>query len=202
MLAGRAGSASIDQVEPVDVAINAVLGMVMIVLSPIVVRKMAGAEWYQFGIHLSHWARAVGWGAVAFFLITPVVHLAYFLATRYYEPQPHPVETLLREAPTAGNIALVLWSAAVVAPLAEELLFRGILFGWMRRTLGWRFALIASSLLFALLHVGQWPTPIPLFVLALGLGYSYHRTNSLAAPVTLHVLFNGSSLMQLFLSWI
>ncbi len=60
-------------------------------------------------------------------------------------------------------------------------------------------ALFGTSLLFACLHSSVWPTPIPLFVLALGLGELAQRTRSLIGPIVLHSLFNGISCIQLLL---
>ncbi len=59
-------------------------------------------------------------------------------------------------------------------------------------------ALVGASALFACLH-STWPTPIPLFLLALGLGLLAQRTQSLVAPVLLHGLFNAISCIQLSL---
>ena len=56
---------------------------------------------------------------------------------------------------------------------------------------------VASSILFAAMHIQVMPTPIPLFVLALALGTLYQRTGSLVAPITLHALFNAFSTLQL-----
>ncbi len=51
-------------------------------------------------------------------------------------------------------------------------------------------AVYATSLLFAALHSAVWPTPIPLFILSVGLGFLAARTQSLVAPIMLHALFN------------
>jgi membrane protease YdiL (CAAX protease family) len=59
--------------------------------------------------------------------------------------------------------------------------------------------IITSALVFALLHVGHGPAPIPLFFLALGLGYLYQRTHRLWPSVVLHFLLNTSSLAMLWL---
>lgn len=58
-------------------------------------------------------------------------------------------------------------------------------------------AIFGTSLLFACIHSSVWPTPIPLFVLALGLGELAQRTRSLVGPIVLHSLFNGISCVQL-----
>jgi membrane protease YdiL (CAAX protease family) len=52
-------------------------------------------------------------------------------------------------------------------------------------------AIVGTSLLFANFHANVWPTPVPLFFLALGLGWLAYRTQSIAAPIFLHVLFNA-----------
>ncbi len=60
-------------------------------------------------------------------------------------------------------------------------------------------AIVLSSMIFAGLHADQWPAPIALFLLALGLGYVYERTGSLLAPICMHAVFNGFATLMLFL---
>ncbi|MEX0587097.1 MAG: CPBP family intramembrane glutamic endopeptidase [Pirellulales bacterium] len=55
--------------------------------------------------------------------------------------------------------------------------------------------IVLSSLLFAAAHVNAWPSPIPLFPLALILGYIYWRTHRLLPCVVVHALFNGLSVL-------
>lgn len=59
-------------------------------------------------------------------------------------------------------------------------------------------AVFGTALLFATIH-SNWPSPVALFVLALGLGRLASRTGSLAGPILLHSLFNGVSCMQLLM---
>jgi membrane protease YdiL (CAAX protease family) len=62
---------------------------------------------------------------------------------------------------------------------------------------GW-FPIGVSSLLFALAHVGYGPDPIPLFLLAVILGYIYQRTHRILPSMVTHALFNGMSLFALW----
>ena len=64
----------------------------------------------------------------------------------------------------------------------------------------WRFkrtgarrarAVYATAALFAVVHSGVWPSPIPLFLLGLGLGWLAVRTNGVLVPVIVHGLFNA-----------
>ena len=93
-----------------------------------------------------------------------------------------------------GYLALF---AVVIAPVAEEFIFRGILYPFVKQ-LGWpRLALFGVSFLFALIHVNA-PTFVPLFVLALALTWLYERTGKLIAPIVAHGLFNGANLVLLY----
>ena len=56
-------------------------------------------------------------------------------------------------------------------------------------------AIVMSSTLFAAMHISQGPAPIPLFVLALGLGYVYARTGRILPCIVVHMLLNGCSLI-------
>jgi membrane protease YdiL (CAAX protease family) len=62
-------------------------------------------------------------------------------------------------------------------------------------------AIFGTSALFAAIHSSVWPSPVALFVLALGLAILAHRTRSLAGPMLLHGLFNGIACVRLVLGW-
>ncbi len=59
-------------------------------------------------------------------------------------------------------------------------------------------AIYATAVLFACVH--SWPDAIPLFFLGLLLGWVAYRTQSLVAPITLHVLFNAVGCIELVLT--
>ena len=83
------------------------------------------------------------------------------------------------------------------SPLAEDLLAAGK--ARSANHISW-LPILLSSFPFAAMHFGQGPAPIPLFVLALGLGYIYQRTHRILPCMALHGLFNGYSLLVLGLS--
>ncbi len=59
-------------------------------------------------------------------------------------------------------------------------------------------AIYGNGLLFATFHAGAWPSPIPLFLLGVGLAWLAHRTQSLVAPIVTHALFNGTACLVMF----
>lgn len=96
----------------------------------------------------------------------------------------------LRDRPLLRAAAIL--SATVLAPVFEELFFRGHLQTALVGLLPNRWVGIAlASFLFASLHPG-WTMPA-IFVLSMCLGALYERTNSLWMPIGLHIAFNGIS---------
>jgi membrane protease YdiL (CAAX protease family) len=73
-------------------------------------------------------------------------------------------------------------------------------FIWWRSRTPLGPAIFGTSLLFAYIHASVWPSPIPLFILSLGLGTLASRSGSLVGPIVLHSLFNGVSCAQLLMS--
>ncbi|MCW1921996.1 CPBP family intramembrane metalloprotease [Luteolibacter arcticus] len=94
-------------------------------------------------------------------------------------------------------IALMAVTAAIVAPLAEEVVFRGYLYPAAKRFCGPAGAIVFSSLVFAAAH-GHVVALLPLFVLAVILCLLYEFTGSIWACMSVHFLFNAFTVtMQL-----
>ncbi|HAL71331.1 MAG TPA: hypothetical protein DCP71_06110 [Verrucomicrobiales bacterium] len=95
--------------------------------------------------------------------------------------------------------AMLVIAAVVVAPIVEETVFRGFIYGVIKRFTDSYFAAVCSAVLFAIVHLHM-GSVIPLAVLALIFCAAYERTGSLAVPMVMHGLFNGTSigLMILF----
>lgn len=98
------------------------------------------------------------------------------------------VEALKSSNAWLDRVALAV-VAVVLAPVAEELLFRGILYPAIKRGGFPRLALWGTSFLFALIHMNL-ITFLPLLLFALLLTLLYERTGNLLAPMTAHALFN------------
>ncbi len=76
--------------------------------------------------------------------------------------------------------------------LAEEMLFRGILFNDLKRIFNWKTALIAQGILFGIMHMTWRSTPEIMFTIFAGviLGYLYYRTKSIIGPIVMHGVNN------------
>jgi len=87
--------------------------------------------------------------------------------------------------------------AVVLAPVAEEFIFRGMLYPFVKQLGRPRLAWAGVSFVFALIHDDA-ATFVPLFVLALALTWLYEKTDNLLAPIAAHALFNAINLVVLF----
>jgi membrane protease YdiL (CAAX protease family) len=153
------------------------------------------------GFGLRPWTipRDFGWAFVDLFAVWPIV-LAMIVVTieigkrllgpKFEIPQHMGLE-LITESPALPLQILIIVLAVVIAPVVEEMLFRGLVQTTLRSYLGrpW-LAIVFTSVLFAAVHdqPTHWPA---LFALAMGLGYSYEKSGSLFRPIFMHALFNG-----------
>ena len=118
----------------------------------------------------------------------------------YERPDPiaHPTLQALLETRDVAVRAVLIISAAVVAPITEELIFRGMVQTAILQSglLGGRWrAILITSALFTVMHLSlAWQTLPGLFVLSVGLGYVYERTGRIWAPILIHAIFNSFQL--------
>ena len=112
-------------------ALVSVVNVLFILCLPLILRPSTTHPISDLGWTTGHWVRDVGLGLGAFLVITPVVMIVQLLATKVWAPNSHPLQGMLREGLSPGAIALAYLSAVVLAPIAEELLFRGVLQGWL-----------------------------------------------------------------------
>ena len=88
-------------------------------------------------------------------------------------------------------------AAVIVAPVVEEVFFRGFLFQGFRKRYGWMPALLLSSFIFAAAHLDL-ASLIPTFILGIILTYVYHRSNSLWPGIIIHFLINATSTLAVY----
>lgn len=99
---------------------------------------------------------------------------------------------LLQKTTDPLVLGLMALAAVVVAPLCEEVVFRGYLYPAAKRFAGPWVAGAASALVFAAAH-GSLAPLLPLFVFGALLVLAYELTGSLWAPIAMHFCFNGAT---------
>jgi len=89
-----------------------------------------------------------------------------------------------------GSIRWILPLAVLAAPLFEEFIFRGLIFGGLRRSMPAGAAMFASAAIFAVVHPPL--SMLPVFIVGLCTAVAYERSKSLLAPMLTHALYNAA----------
>jgi membrane protease YdiL (CAAX protease family) len=229
---------------------------------PLVFARLSNTRAEQLGLTRRRLGRNLLAGVVVLAGVIPAVLTVHLLVQQLYrgwrpeDIQSHPLAELAEQSLTGVEWGLWLVNLMVLAPVIEELTFRGALQPWLARRserghLGMALCLVltlygrgeslwearheslavlaetaapvlfvlalipvyllvcrhsaspvgpgifAASLLFACAHSAVWPSPVPLFVLGLGLGILAYRSQSLVGPFVMHGLFNGVNCLLL-----
>jgi len=117
-----------------------------------------------------------------------------------HSAQEQELVTLFKDVARGANggaIAQIVFAGAVIAPLCEEFLFRGLFYPVFKRHLGAVASAVLTAALFAAFHLNLAALP-SLFVLALCFTVAYEATGSLLVPMAMHALFNATTLSVLY----
>jgi membrane protease YdiL (CAAX protease family) len=134
----------------------------------------------------------------------------------------HPLVELIGETDSGGVFLLATVMTVLVAPVCEEITFRLLLQGWLEKwdlaawdhrqppssadsqappsdppPVGWT-PILLSAVIFAAAHFGYGPEPVPIFILAIVLGYVYRQTHRIIPCIVAHAMFNSFSMLILW----
>lgn len=136
-------------------------------------------------------------GVAAFLVINIGLGLVLHLLAELLGLEPPVIQETIRDAVRDPEFApLVLLSIVAVAPFAEELFFRGMLFQALRQRLGPWPGIGVSAVVFGLAHLegnnleGSLYALLVLALFGLYLAWAFHRQQHLSVPVTMHAVFN------------
>lgn len=171
-------------------------GLALLVMAAATARSNGNSLAEEFGVDIPPRRRLALMALVALAALTPTSWLAT-LSARIHPP-PADWLVLYRAAlpDGAGSWVMALASVAIVVPVAEELLFRGVCHRLCRRHWGPLPAAVVSALLFALVHGEPWYL-FGLFGLGLVLSWIYETTASVTLCAAVHSLHNTISIVML-----
>ena len=133
----------------------------------------------------------------AFVLLKPLMFAiqVFLLCLAERFKLPFDFQALIREIiayPSGPKLTVLLLTIVLIPPLLEEVVFRTFLFGSLRLFVGTLGAAVLSAGLFASLHFAPWQF-LHLFALGVFLALVYEKTQSLYAPLFLHMLVNAET---------
>jgi len=139
-------------------------------------------------------ARATGAGLVALWATLPVVYGLLIVGAKIFGDQTQEAVEMIDDRRVGWQMVVV--TALVLAPLFEEVIFRGLLYTMFRRWGRWT-AILATAALFGLIHIDTPTACVPLAVLGGVLAWMVESTGSLVPSITAHAAFNFLTISQL-----
>jgi CAAX protease family protein len=148
-----------------------------------------------------HWQRMGGGGST--FVVGGIVMAAVAQGLSNLIPSQRqlPIERLFTSAASGYLLAIF---GICVAPFIEELVFRGFFYPVFEKRLGFLRAVLLTALLFAVIHGpqlnGGWPEMMAIFLVGVALSYTRGRTKSLVPSYLMHLSYNTSLFVSLYLT--
>ncbi len=177
--------------------------LVVLLFALAILRQRGGRFSEGMGLRLRPHGRLILIGLVAFLAFQPLrliyttAVVAFFYGLRL-PIEAHPVvDELLKQDRMDLRLSLA-FSVVVAAPFFEEIFFRGFLYQALRRRMYPWAAVLATGLLFAIIHPSFFQASL-VFPLGLLLAYLMEKTGSLIPCMVVHFLINGTSLLLTFL---
>lgn len=151
------------------------------------------------GLEFDRMPEKLGWVLAAFLANIPVLTLLMLISAvlmRFLPGGAHPIAEDLMNNPKPAEIAKMLFLASVVAPIWEEIVFRGMLLPAFTKAFGTPlYGALLTSFIFASIHP-QGAAGVPMLMgIALMLSAVSYQTKSLVSNIILHALHNGTALV-------
>ena len=142
--------------------------------------------------------RALSTGTVLILAAYPLISIADAITQRVFGSgsSKQSIVELFSGSRTIEQRMMIIVFAVVIAPMAEEFLFRFFLYGVLKRYFGRFLGVTVNALLFAAAHT-HLPSFAPLFVLGSCFTIAYEWSGSILVSMTMHALFNSLSLTVL-----
>ncbi len=194
--------------SPVNESLKVFVGYISMTIPPLLIlryqivglgkiEKPIGGwlQWRFFPLDRAFFKAIKGW-----LMVMPLVLLTGWLMNLFVGDQggSNPLLELVLRSRNPLALTLLVLITVVLAPLFEELVFRGALLPVLANSYGSLLGVVVSGLVFALAHlsVGEFP---PLFVLGVGLGLMRLSSGRLFPCVLMHSIWNGFTFTSLIL---
>ncbi|MCB0764301.1 MAG: CPBP family intramembrane metalloprotease [Flavobacteriales bacterium] len=164
---------------------SALIGACLILISVLLWKR--GATQGFLGLRTPTWRAMLAWTAIFIILGVLIESLSYLFPVFRTDFMAQVVES-------TGNMFLLYVGVGILAPLFEELLLRGLLYGSLRHILDQHASVAISAGVFTMMHM-QYSWAVMLLILPMGvvLGYARARSGSIWVPFVLHMLNNMAS---------
>jgi membrane protease YdiL (CAAX protease family) len=152
------------------------------------------AGWDSVGLR-SFQGQALGQGC-GLMILSAIFNMIYATFLAWFD-----LDVQADLVPLFDELSSPLWmllAGVIVAPVVEEVFFRGFVFAGLRKRYDWRKAATISSALFAVVHF-QLTAFLPIFFLGYIFAFLYHRSNSIWPAILMHISTNALAMGTAYL---
>lgn len=133
-------------------------------------------------------------GFIYYLLFLPILFIVatfsfYIFKKVGFTPEPQQVMHLYLQADSFFLLSIMVFLSCVVAPFAEEIIFRSVIYTGFKKRFSINISIILSSLIFALLHNELFVLPA-LFAFACYLSHLFEKYENLWVPISVHFYNN------------
>jgi hypothetical protein len=137
-------------------------------------------------------------GTIHTIKVWPILFIVGWLSSLLLEGYEAQDNVLRLQNGNYGNIGTIIITACIIAPITEELIFRGMMYPLFKKSIGVLWGCVISSLIFSFIHYNILTFSV-LFVFSCCLTYIYERSNSIIVPIVSHSIFNGIMIILILL---
>mgnify|MGYP006269952159 CR=1 FL=1 len=141
-------------------------------------------------------------GITIWLLITIVNNLIYVITINIFQSKP-PTQAAVKSLLNSDSLLFFLVHSLliiVVAPITEEIFFRGFIYLYFKSKVGVQWGIISSALIFGVAHFNLWIF-LPTFIGGIILAWIYEQTDSLYPAMIAHGTWNGIIIFLLYILW-
>lgn len=194
------------KITPVVNALLNILAISIAVGIPLLyLRRMhprVGLTWADTGFRCRSLGLEIAWGVAGYLIALPLLVATSLLSNwlfRGIDTPLNPVVTEMASSPGSLLALLIFFQAVVLAPVTEEIMFRGIFYQGLLGRMSRVMALILCSAIFAILHP-QLPLGfLGIFTLGMVFNLLFALRGSLIAPILAHAINNGVVFVMLMI---
>ncbi len=186
------------------VTLSAIIELIVIRLLILKQESLTLKEFFTKVLPISNlkaFLRHVILGVQTYAVAVPIIILISLVSKYFIDENPlesNPVFTLLIDGDSSFAFISVFVMAVVLAPILEEILFRGLLFRLLQRKWSTELAAVVTSVIFGMIHFNLYSF-LPITILGMILAWSCQKSNSLITPIIAHALWNGTTLLSVYL---
>lgn len=154
------------------------------------VSREYGASLNEIGITLKDFKKNCVIGLFIGFMMWVVISGCNLVVEKLFGEIPiHPYIELFQPTNSLTQQIVLMVSVIILAPISEEIFFRGFAYTVFKKRLGRKVAVVFSSLLFAIVHFNLWWI-FQIFLIGIVLAVLFDNSKSIVATISAHLTFN------------